>query len=70
MNVSSDCCVYRSRVTRTERDARAYETRLKQHEIELAELKARSDAMTFDIARRQDDNDVRTMLAFNRLIIC
>lgn len=33
--------------------------RLKQYENEIADLKARCDAMTFDTARRMEDNEVR-----------
>ena len=47
------------RANRSERDARAYESRLKQYENEIAELKARSDAITFDATRRIEENEVR-----------
>jgi hypothetical protein len=47
------------RASRSERDARAYESRLKHYENEIAELKARSDAITFDATRRMEENEVR-----------
>lgn len=59
------------RASRSERDARAYESRLKQYENEIAELKARSDAISFDASRRIEENEVRLCLrlapAFTRL---
>ena len=50
------------RASRSERDARAYESRLKHYENEIAELKARSDAITFDATRRIEENEVRLFL--------
>lgn len=48
------------RAARTERETRTYELRLKQYENDIAELKARSDAIQFDAARRIEDNEVKT----------
>jgi hypothetical protein len=42
-----------------DRDARNYESRLKQYETEIAELKVRCDTMMSDSKRKSDDNDVR-----------
>ncbi len=46
------------RVSRVDRDARGFESRLKQYENEIAELKARCDAMAFDTSRRIEETDV------------
>ena len=47
------------RFSRVERDARGYESRFKQYENEIAELRARCEAISFDIKRKIEDNDVR-----------
>lgn len=52
------------RAARTERETRTYELRLKQYENDIAELKARSDAIQFDAARRIEDNEVKANIFF------
>lgn len=49
----------RFRASRNDRDARTYESRLKQYENEIGELKARLDAITLDATRRIEENEVR-----------
>lgn len=46
------------RLGRKERDLRAVEARLKQYETEIADLKARNDALSFDANRKTDENVV------------
>ncbi len=46
------------RAFRNDRDARVYESRLKQYENEIAELKARYDAITLDATRRIEETEV------------
>jgi hypothetical protein len=46
------------RLARKERDIRAIEGRLKQYETELGDLKARNEALGFDVNRKTDDNVV------------
>lgn len=46
------------RLARKERDLRAAEGRLKQYEAEIAELKARNDALGYDANRKTDENVV------------
>jgi len=46
------------RLARKERDLRSVETRLKQYETELADLKARNEALVYDNNRKTDDNVV------------
>ena len=46
------------RFSRIDRDARGYESRLKQYENEIADVKGRCDAMTFDIKRKIEENEV------------
>ena len=45
-----------------DRDIRGYDTRLKQYETEIGDLKARCDAMTFDTNRRMEENEVSIAL--------
>lgn len=45
-------------MARKERDLRAAEGRLKQYETEIADLKARNDALGFDANRKTDENVV------------
>lgn len=52
------------RATRSERDARTFESRLKQYEIEMAELRARADAINIDSSRRIEENDVKKIHVF------
>ncbi|CAF3683074.1 unnamed protein product [Rotaria socialis] len=52
-----------AKTARIERDARAYESRLKQSENEITELKARYDAITLDSSRKIDENE--TLHNFN-----
>lgn len=46
-----------TKLNRTERDSRGFESRLKQYENDIAELKARCDAITFDNIRKTEDNE-------------
>jgi hypothetical protein len=46
------------RLARKERDLRAAEGRLKQYETEIADLKARNEAIGFDANRKTDENVV------------
>ena len=46
------------RLARKERDIRATEARLKQYETEIGDLKARNEALVFDVNRKTDDNVV------------
>ncbi len=46
------------RASRNDRDARVYDSRLKQYENEIMDLKARYDAITFDATRRIEENEV------------
>ena len=48
-----------ARLGRKERDHRAAESRLKQYEGEMAELKARNEALVYDNNRKADDLVVR-----------
>jgi len=52
------------RVARNDRDSRAYESRFKQYENEISELKARYDSITFDASRRIEENEVSLVLNF------
>ncbi len=52
------------RVARNDRDSRAYESRFKQYENEISELKARYDSITFDASRRIEENEVFLFLNF------
>jgi len=45
-----------SKFSRLDRDVRGYESRLKQYENEISELKARCDGLMFDLTRKTDDN--------------
>ncbi|CAF1173640.1 unnamed protein product [Adineta steineri] len=45
-----------ARLARKERDLRSAEGRLKQYETEIAELKARNEALVYDNNRKTDDN--------------
>jgi len=45
-----------TKVSRIDRDARGYESRLKQYQNEISELKARCDAITFDTTRKIEEN--------------
>jgi hypothetical protein len=44
------------RLARKERDLRSLEGRLKQYETEIADLKARNEALVYDNNRKTDDN--------------
>jgi len=59
-------CFTRSlfRLARKERDFRAAEGRLKQYENELADLKSRNDALSYDANRKTDENVVRRRTSF------
>lgn len=46
------------RAARNDRDARVSESRLKQSENEIAELKARYDALALDASRKIEENEV------------
>ncbi|UJR13623.1 hypothetical protein I4U23_000636 [Adineta vaga] len=45
-----------TKLARKERDLRAAEARLKQYETEIADLKARNEALVYDNNRKTDDN--------------
>lgn len=47
------------RFSRIDRDVRGYESRLKQYENEIADLKARCDGMKYDTTRKIEENEVR-----------
>jgi phage shock protein A len=47
-----------SKLSRVDRDARGYESRLKQYETEISELKSRCDAITYDATRKIEENEV------------
>ncbi|CAF0945592.1 unnamed protein product [Adineta ricciae] len=46
-----------TKFSRLERDARGYESRFKQYENEIAELRARCEAISFDVKRKIEDNE-------------
>ncbi|CAF3765713.1 unnamed protein product [Rotaria sp. Silwood1] len=46
-----------AKAARNDRDARIYETRFKQSENEISELKARYDAITLDASRKIEENE-------------
>lgn len=50
------------RASRNDRDTRVYESRLKQYENEIGELKARVDTITLDATRRIEENEVHTIM--------
>jgi site-specific recombinase len=50
------------RVARKDRDLRTADARLKQYEIEMSELKARNEALAYDVNRKTDDATVRRIL--------
>ena len=45
-------------MARKERELRLFEARIKQYETEIADLKARNEALVFDHNRKTDDNMV------------
>jgi len=45
-----------TKVSRIDRDARGYESRLKQYQNEISEIKARCDALTYDATRKIEEN--------------
>jgi hypothetical protein len=57
--------LFSSRLARKERDLRSIEARLKQYETELADLKARNEAIVYDNNRKSDDNVVSPFLICN-----
>ena len=46
------------RLSRIDREGHEYESRLKQYENEITELKTRCDAMKFDATRKSEENEV------------
>ncbi|CAF0821197.1 unnamed protein product [Adineta steineri] len=59
----SETADVQTKAARNDRDSRVYESRLKQYENEISELKARYDSITLDAARRIEDNE--TLVNFN-----
>jgi hypothetical protein len=53
------------RLARKERDLRAAEGRLKQYETEIADLKARNEALGFDANRKTDENVVSAKITMH-----
>ncbi|CAF1190190.1 unnamed protein product [Rotaria sordida] len=47
-----------TKLSRIDRDARGYESRLKQYENEIAELKARCNSITSDTTRKIEENEI------------
>ncbi len=54
--------LFNFRLARKERDLRAAETRLKQYETEIADLKTRNETLVYDNNRKTDDNVVSDSL--------
>jgi hypothetical protein len=57
--------IYLFRANRNDRDARVYESRFKQYENEISDLKARYDSIVFDASRRIEENEVVHPIIFN-----